>query len=75
MKLTLEQQYMLSVQQSQYLACWCSGDFRSQGIIRLDIDPQKPEYSVSSIRRVDINPDDLIVWKIPFTWSFEAWLN
>ena len=40
MKLTLEQQHMLSVQQSQYLACWCSGDFRSQGIIRHDIDPQ-----------------------------------
>ena len=34
MELTLEQQYMLSVLPSQYHACWCSGDFRSQGINR-----------------------------------------
>ena len=40
MKLTLEQQYMLSVLHSQYHACWCSGDFRSQGISRHGFDPQ-----------------------------------
>ena len=40
MKLTLEQQNMLSVLHSQYHACWCSGDFRSQGISRHDIEPQ-----------------------------------
>ena len=31
---------MLSVLHSQYHACWCSGDFRSQGINRHGIDPQ-----------------------------------
>ena len=31
---------MLSVLHSQYHACWCSGDFRSQGISRNGIDPQ-----------------------------------
>ena len=39
LKLTLEQKYMLSVLYSQYHACWCSGDFRSQGI-RHGMDPQ-----------------------------------
>ena len=41
MKSIVEQQYMLSVLHSQYHACWCSGDFRSQGISRHDINPQK----------------------------------
>ena len=40
MKLTLEQEYMLSVLHSQYHACCSSGDFRSQGISRHGIDPQ-----------------------------------
>ena len=39
MKLTLEQ-YMLSVLHSQYHACWCTGDFRSQCISRHGIDTQ-----------------------------------
>ena len=52
MKLSLEQQCILSVLQSQYHACWCSDDFRSQGISRHGIDPLKVEYSVSCIRRV-----------------------
>ena len=34
MKLTLEQQYALCVLHSQYHACWCTGDFRSQCISR-----------------------------------------
>ena len=38
MKLTLEQQCMLFVLYSQYNACWCSGDFRSQGNSRHGID-------------------------------------
>ena len=54
MKLTLEQQYLLSVLHSQYHACWCSGDFRSQCISRHGIAPQMPQYSISSIRRVNI---------------------
>ena len=40
MELSLKQQYMLSVLNSEYHACWCTGDFRSQGIIRHGIDPQ-----------------------------------
>ena len=43
LKLTLEQQYMLSVLYSQYHACWCSGGFRSQGISRHGIDPKAIE--------------------------------
>ena len=53
MKLTLEQEYMLSVLHSQYYVCWCSGDFRSQGISRHGIDPTKSEYFISSIWRVN----------------------
>ena len=45
---------MLSVQHSQYHACWCIGDFRSQCISRHGIDPTKLGYSVSSIRRVNL---------------------
>ena len=40
MKLSLEQHYILYVLHSQYHACWCTGDFRSQCISRHDIDPQ-----------------------------------
>ena len=40
MKLILEQLYMLSVLHSQYHACWCPGDFRSQGISRHGTDTQ-----------------------------------
>ena len=40
MKLTLEQQYMLSVLHRQYHVCWCSDNFRSQGISTHGIDPQ-----------------------------------
>ena len=39
MKSTVEQQYMLSTLHWQYHVCWCSGDFRSQGISRHGIDP------------------------------------
>ena len=40
MKLSVEQQYILPVLHSQYHACWCSGDFRSQCISRHGIDSQ-----------------------------------
>ena len=40
MKLTLEQQYMLSFLHSQYHTCWCSCDFKSQCISMHGIDPQ-----------------------------------
>ena len=39
MKLTPEQQYM-SVLHSQYHVCWCSHDFKGEGISRHGIDPQ-----------------------------------
>ena len=45
MKLTLEQQYMLSVLHDQYHACWSSGDFRSQGISRHGIDLKSQNIS------------------------------
>ena len=54
MKWTVEQQYMMCVLQSQYHACWCFGDFRSQCISGHSIDPAKAEYPVSSIRRVKV---------------------
>ena len=38
MKLTLKQQFMLSVLYNEYYTCWCSGDFRSQDISSHDID-------------------------------------
>ena len=41
MKLSLEQWYMLSILLSQYHACWCSGDCRSQCISRHGIVPQR----------------------------------
>ena len=57
MKSTLKQQYMLSVLHSQYHACWCSSNFRSQGISRNGIHPKAGmEYSISSIRRVNHCP-------------------
>ena len=40
MKLSLEQQYMLSFLHSQYHACWCTGNFRSQCISRHGVDLQ-----------------------------------
>ena len=40
MKLILEQQCMLSALHKQYHACWCTGDFRSQGIRGHGIGPQ-----------------------------------
>ena len=54
MKVTHKQQFMLFVLYSQYYACWCSDDVRSHGISMYGIEsPPKPEYSVSSIRRVN----------------------
>ena len=63
MKLTLKQQYMymLSVIHSQCYTCWCSGDFRSQGISKHGIDPQKLEYSISSIRSAEINSSQTVL--------------
>ena len=37
---TMEQPYMMPILYWQYHGCWCSGDFRSQGISRHDIEPQ-----------------------------------
>ena len=39
-KFTMQQPYILPILHWQYHACWCSGDFRSQGINRHGIDPQ-----------------------------------
>ena len=40
-KCTLEQQYMFFALHSQYHACWCSSDLRSQSINRHGIDPRR----------------------------------
>ena len=37
-KCTMQQPYMLPILYSQYHACWCPGDLRSQGISGHDID-------------------------------------
>ena len=69
MKLTLEQQYMLSVLRSQYYACWCTGDFRSQGTSRHGIDPQSGKIPSPA-------PEELKVLHIftglSWSWKFSA---
>ena len=60
MKLTLEQQYMLSVLHGQYHACWCSGDFRSQGINRHGIDPKS--WNIPFAASEDLTLDQVITW-------------
>ena len=37
-KFIMEQPYILPILYCQYYACWCPGDFRSQGISRYGID-------------------------------------
>ena len=64
MKLTLEQQYTLSVLHSQYYACWYSGGFRNQGISMHGIDSPKLEYSISSITRVEQSKTKMHKWDI-----------
>ena len=73
MKLTLEQQYILTVLQSQYHFCWCFGNFRSQGISRHDIDPQSrnilspaSEELIKKIANINANT---IEWDIDSTLS------
>ena len=39
-KFIMEQPYMVPIRYWQYHGCWFPGDFRSQGIGRLGIDPQ-----------------------------------
>ena len=68
MILTLEQQYMLSVLHSQFHACWCSGDFRSQGISRYGIDPQSqniPSPASEELNNIILPPDRVWPAKIP----------
>ena len=60
MKLSLSgKEYTLSVLHSQYHACWCYDDFGSQGISRHGIDLISMEYSVFSIRRVNLSGAEL----------------
>ena len=55
MKSSLEQQHILYVIYSQYHACWCSRDFRSQCIGRHSINPQsRITPSVASDELIDI---------------------
>ena len=55
MKLTLEWQYILSVLHSQYHACWCTGDFKSQCISRHGTDPQSQNIQSPASKELIIN--------------------
>ena len=54
MKLTPKQQYM-SVLHSQYHACWCSGNFRSQSISRHGIDTQSRNIPSSASKELRLH--------------------
>ena len=54
MKLSLEQQYMLSVLLSQYHTCWCTGNFRSQCISRHSIGLQS--RNIPSVASEELRP-------------------
>ena len=62
MKLTLEQQQVLSVLHSQYLACWCSGYFRSQSISRHRIDAQSRNIQSPASEELSTK----VIWKPEF---------
>ena len=66
MKLPVEQQYMLSVPPSQYHACWCSGDFRSQCISRHGIDPQSMNILSPASGELEYN------FYTPAQWSWRG---
>ena len=53
---------MLSVLHGQYHTCWCSGNFRSQGISMHGIDPQSPNINSFSIH------GDIFFWPSDATW-------
>ena len=77
---TIRMYVVWSVPHSQYHACWYS---RSQGIGRYGIDPPKPDYFVSSIRRVKLfaRPSDAYIicvnklgrYWFRIRWSFPLW--
>ena len=71
-RFTMEQLYTLPILYFQYHVCWCSGDFRSQRINRHGIDPKARKYSVSSIRRVDIESIFLAATKQLYKWYFPS---
>ena len=58
---------------SQYHACWCSGNFRSQGISRHGTDPQirnipsTPSEELSCFDKAPIGRCDYIVWTNNFS--------
>ena len=72
MKLTLEQQYILSVPHSQYHAWRCSGDFRSQSIIRYGIDPQSrniPSLASEELQGIIWTNTDLSIILVIQGWN------
>ena len=62
MKLTLEQQYMLSVLHSQYHASWCSDDFRSQSISWQGIVPLSQNIPSPASEEINNNALLLLKW-------------
>ena len=71
-KLLNNKQCLLAVWHSQYHACWCSGDFRSLGINRHGIDPQKQEYYAPASAELITN---LCFHKVPsnHSWCVFMW--
>ena len=60
MKLTVEQQYMLSILHNQYHACWCPGDFRSQGISKHGIEPQCQNILSTASEELIVNTLEIV---------------
>ena len=50
----MQQPYMLPILYWQHHACWCSGDFRSQGISRYGIDSQSRNIPSSASEELTI---------------------
>ena len=60
-KLTMELIYMLPILYCQYYACWCPGDFRSQGTSRHGID--QISWNIPTLAsRVDDELSPSLVW-------------
>ena len=64
----MEQLYMLPNLCWQYHACWCSGDFRSQGISRHSVDPKSQNIPSPASKELAWAEAYVIILQI-FTWD------
>ena len=68
----MEQPDMLPMLYPQYYACWCPGDFRSQGVNGHGIDqisrnipsPAQEELTTSTGQRTNMTFNDMTIWNI-----------